>query len=117
MATRTVRIRPQVKTASGNRKGWIKKVEAVDTSKKDGYAFEGEFLKENVETDIEVGGILLRVDPEDSARRSYKTGHVLRVKPDGETEELTPSNLDWRNDFLTTRDMAWQALDAKAALQ
>jgi hypothetical protein len=113
MPNRTVRIRPQVKTVSGNRKGWIKKVESVDPSKKDGYAFNGYFLNENAETDEEVGAVLLRVDPEGSQRRNYQTGHVLRVAGDGELIESTPSNLNWRNDFLTIRDSVVTELDWK----
>jgi len=107
----TVRIRPEIATGSGRRKGWIKHVTSVDTSKSNGYAFGGDFLTPGRETDLPVGAILVRVDPRGSAKNGWKEGHVLRLEADGDLTEITYDGLDWYKDFLTIRDTVIKALD------
>lgn len=107
-----VRIRPEVESNSGRRRGWIKMVTAVDADAKNGYGVHGDFLTEDREVEVEVGAILLRVDPEGSVKNSWQSAHVFRVIDDGEFEELTPDydNLNWKNDFLSVRDILLKAL-------
>jgi len=106
--TQTIRIRPTVGSNSGRRTGWIKQITSVDSSKRNGYAFEGEFLTAGQEVDLPVGAILVRVDPEGSVKNAYQSGHIYRLQADGEMEELESG--DWRDDFLTLRDAASNAL-------
>ena len=111
--TQTIRIRPTVGSASGRRTGWIKQITSVDSSKSNGYAFEGEFLTAGQEVDLPVGAILVRVDPEGSVKNAYQSGHIYRLQADGEMEELESG--DWRDDFLTLRDAASDALEENLA--
>jgi len=113
-AQQTVRIRPQVGTASGRRQGWIKHVVQVDESRPNGYAFDGDFLRAGRETDLPVGAILIRVDPCGSVKNGWKEGHVLRLEADGELTELTDDGLNWYDDFLTIRDTVTEALAQNA---
>jgi hypothetical protein len=107
----TVRIRPSVETSSGRRKGWIKHVTACDSSKTNGYAFDGDFLDADREVELPIGAILVRVDPEGSVKNNWQSGHVLRLEADSSLSELTEGNPDWRNDFLSIRDIVCEALN------
>lgn len=111
--TKTVRIRPEVNTASGLRKGWIKHVKGVDETKSDGYAFDGDFLTGGREVELASGAILLRVDPEGSVQKGWKSGHVFRLEDDGSLTDLTEKTLSWKLDFLTIRDIVAEALGAQ----
>jgi hypothetical protein len=115
MAAKKVRIRPEVRAAPGNRQGWIQEVEAVRTSQKDGYAIEGPYLKDIVPYIIEIGSILLRVDPKGTTKKNRRAAHLLRVNEDGELDELNPIELDYKGDYLTICEMANAALAEKAA--
>ena len=106
--TQTIRIRPVVETASGRRTGWIKQVTSVDPNGRNGYAFDGEFLRDGVEVDLPVGSILVRVDPEGSVKNAWQSGHILKLQADGEMVELADG--DWKDDFLGLRDAATEAM-------
>jgi len=108
MTDATVRIRPEVAHESGQRRGWVKQVTHVDTSSKNGYAFEGQFLGEGKETELPVGALLLHVDPAGSVNRSYKYATLTRLNEDGSEETITEGN--WRTEKLTIRDAAADAL-------
>jgi hypothetical protein len=96
-----VRITPRIATASGQRRGWVKIVSAVDPDGKDRYAIEGELL-DGREIDVEVGTVLLSVEPEGTVREWGQSAHVLQVQADGSIVELLRA--DWRKNFLTVRD-------------
>lgn len=93
METKTVRITANIPTASGRRRGWIKVVTSVDSSKSGGYALQGEFLGER-ETDIKVGTIVVRCCPCGSVKNGYKEYDFGIVAEDG---------INW-----DSRDFTWK---------
>ena len=105
--TNTVRIKFYAATGSGRRKGWGKVVDAVDATKRNGYAFDGEFLGDG-EHDVPVGAVIVSVEPNGSAKHPTKYGRVHRITPDGEYQQLAAA--DWHEEFLTLRDAAAAAL-------
>ena len=104
----------RVKIVNGRTRGkrqWHKHVTAVDKSKDNGYAFEGEFLNDG-EHDLPVGAIVISKDPNPSRRDPYGAiARCMRVEPDG---TLTTTNRqeskswldgqDWNEEFLSFRD-------------
>ena len=110
----TIRFRPSAVRSSGRRESWMKHVTGCDASKTNGYAFDGDFLKASREVDLPVGAILIRVDPEGSVKNNWQSGHVFRLQADGELDELTEGNLDWRDDFLTIRDIVFAAISGES---
>ena len=63
----------KVPTASGRRRGFLKHVVNVDPSYGDGYAFDGEFIPDGRETDLPIGGIVVRKSPMGSLKNPYDT--------------------------------------------
>ena len=107
----TVRLKIQNEIASGRRSGWTKLVTKVDVTKKNGYAFEGEFLNE-CEHDLNEGDIVIQKNPEGSVKNGWSTGVCYRVTQNG-LERLHETTFDWREDFLSFRDFVAKALDQK----
>jgi hypothetical protein len=103
-----VRIRIENAKTSGHRVGWTKHVIHVDKTKKNGYAFEGEFLEDGTLYDLAPGSVLIQKRPVGSVRDNYWTGQVFRLKADGTFEHLADG--DWYKDHLTLRDAAAEAL-------
>jgi len=101
----TVRIKIQNETNSGRRTGWTKHVTDVDTTKSNGYAFNGDFLPDYKEVDLPVGAILIQCNPQGSVKNSWKSGVCLSVEPDGTLRRLHEDTYDWRDDFLSFRDL------------
>lgn len=108
-----VRITPYVGRESGRRMGWVKLITGVDPDGTNGYAVEGDFLKAGVQTEVEVGSVLLHVDPAGSVKNGYKVATVTRVTATGDEEELL-AKTDWHDDFLDVRDALQNALNADA---
>lgn len=95
------RITMHAPTASGRRRGFHRHVTAVDSSRKDGYAFEGEFLPDGREVDLPDAAVLVRKSPSGSVKNARDEWAVGVVLPDGRTlwsEEYR------REAFLTFRD-------------
>ena len=101
------RFRVQVGTESGNRRGWVKRVTAIDPSKKNGFAFEGDFLPGGKVVDLLAGSVLVCCDPAGSVAHPRKTAKVRIVTKDkGKFEDSTQCVLsvgDWHKDFLTIK--------------
>ena len=97
------RIKIGMARNSGNRIGWMKHVTSVDTTKTNGYAFDGDFIPNDTEFEIPAGAIVVACNPEGSVKNNWKSGHIYRVESDG---SLTPieSDFNWRKEFLTLRD-------------
>ncbi len=108
-----VRIRVQNETASGRRQGWTKLVTDVDPEGRNGYSFAGDFLRGGAEHDLPVGGIVIQCNPEGSAKNGWKSGVCLRVQDDGTLLRLHEETYDWRDDFLSFRDLVISALTAE----
>lgn len=105
-----VRVRIENTRVSGNRKGWTKHVTAVDTSKDNGYAFEGDFVNDG-EHDLEVGAVLVSKDPAGSVKHGYHVGCCGVVQTDGGIKWVTDREYKWREDFLSFRDLVAKHLN------
>lgn len=111
------KIRTTVKaaTASGGRTSWFKMVTAVDLSKTNGYAFEGDFVKIGVEVEVELGAILIEKEPCGSVKNPHNEGNIWRVVED-ETDNGRGHHLElveswsWEKSFLSFRDAVAKAL-------
>ncbi len=105
------RITPVAGTASGKRRGWIKTVTACDSSKTNGYAFEGQFLSSGVLTEVPVGALLLSVFPAGSTKNGYQEAELFRVHADDDLRQVGET-WDWHKEFLLVRDAVCAALKA-----
>ena len=103
-------------------KQWAKLVKSVDTSKTNGYAFEGNFLTPGRKAEVETG-ILIVYGEEGSRANRKPVVAVVRVKEDASLEEiLRVYGMDW---VLEIRDKvaelvaqskpSREALEAEAA--
>lgn len=98
---------------SGNRKSWYKLIDSVDTDKTNGYAFDGEFLQNGSQYDLEIGSIVLECRPTGSVKHSGKKGLIYKITPEG-PEDITsnPDGYNWKTDFLTLRDELHELINA-----
>lgn len=78
-----VRIRYNAPTSSGNRRGWGRLVTAVDKSKTNGYAFDGDFLPDGKEVDVPLGSVVIEKTPTGSVKNGSWGWSRGRVTPDG----------------------------------
>jgi hypothetical protein len=107
-----MRLKIENVRASGRRTGWSKRVENVDESKENGYAFDGEFLPDRKEIEIPVGAIVIQKNPKGSVKNGYNEGKIYRVSEEGSLVDLHPEvEFNWRNDFLTFRDHVAEAIN------
>ncbi|MCL6560532.1 MAG: hypothetical protein K6U74_17400, partial [Firmicutes bacterium] len=67
-------------------KQWAKLVEKVDTSKANGFAFEGRFL--NSLDEVDIGAYILAYGECGSRRRRTPVAALFRVKENGELEKI-----------------------------
>ncbi len=110
----TVRVRIKNETNSGNRKGWSKLVTSVDASKTNGYAFEGRFLNDDQEYDVEVGSVIVQQHPEGSVKRGWNSGHCYTIGEDGSLYETDGKSYKWYEEFLSFRDHAKVLTDSRS---
>jgi hypothetical protein len=78
-------------------KAWRKLVTGVDTTKTNGYAFLGEFLRTGRKAEVEVGSLIMLYDEVGSHRYHLPHVRVARVSEDGTLETLVErkSSADW----------------------
>jgi hypothetical protein len=69
-------------------KQWVKRLEGVDTSISNGYAFEGSFIRFDRKVELEVGALLLYFGMEGSRTRQKPCVALKAVTPDGRLETL-----------------------------
>lgn len=98
------RLKISVDHESGRRVGWARHVTAVDSSKRDGYAFDGEFIPEDTEVDLSEGAVVLKCQPRGSVAHGYKIGQVFVIE-NGQLVQKGDDYYDWRKEFLTLRDL------------
>jgi len=72
---------------SGSRKSWYKHVTAVDSSKTNGYAFDGDFVKDEVM--LEFGSIIIEKRPHGSVKNGYWSWVIYEV-----AEKITPNTIE-----------------------
>jgi hypothetical protein len=114
----TVRAKFKCTTASGNERSWLKLVTAVDITKKDGFAFSGEFLPLGKETDVPVGAIVVEKEPINSVKNRAYIANVYQVVLEPIDDVRNPNlefltEFKWRGDFLSFRDYVAELLQPK----
>ena len=112
----TVRIAVKKSTASGHRAGWWKQITGIDATKTNGYALQGEFLRDG-EHDLPLGALVVENWPTGSARSGGESAELFRVGPEGLSSIAQCKN--WRQEFLSFRDAISAALqpDPRQALR
>lgn len=112
----TTRIRIVKPRATRGRVGWLKVVESVDRTQKNGYAFDGDFLQEGL-NDLRIGAVVIQCEPTGSLRHPAKEFSVGCVV-DGKIKWLETGNgwtRSWdREDFLDFRDLVAEMVDGDA---
>jgi hypothetical protein len=89
----------------GRFKTWLKRVDSVDRSKKDGYAFEGPFIQDKTDEFECRPGVYLLADTQGS-RKNQTTNYRVLVMDEGGT--LTTTELVADNDY--GRERGWALL-------
>jgi hypothetical protein len=87
--------------ASGGRTNWYKIVTGTDSSKSNGYALLGDFVKSGIEVDIPIGAIIVEWIPGGSVNNPTATGYIYRMSADG---LIDVADYDYRTQFLSLRD-------------
>ena len=93
--------------ASGQRQGWARHVTSVDTTKADGYAFEGEFLRKG-ENELTAGAVLVQKRHTGSVKNFSWEWELGSVQENGK--------IAWREEtwgaksFLSFREAVAEAL-------
>ncbi len=103
-----MRITVKNERNSGRRVGWTKVVTGVDTTKANGYAFQGDFLQEGRQYDFSDGMVIIEVTPEGSVKNSYQMAACRVVRGD-ELVQVGEWH-DWREEFLNFRDLVAETL-------
>jgi hypothetical protein len=121
----TVRLTLIPATASGGRVSWFKNLTGVDLAKKNGYAFQGDFLEAGKEIELEIGSIVIEKKPIGSIviekkpigslNNGYYEGNIYCVAADPIEDIRNPHLIlidyfDWRKAFLSFRDLAHKEL-------
>jgi len=95
-------------TNSGRRTGWTRRVTAVDVTKSNGYAFEGEFLNEG-EVDLNPGDVLIQKNPMGSVKNAWHEGVCIVVDNNGNLHDVG-DKYDWKEQFLSFRNLVAEQL-------
>ena len=96
--------------ASGGRKGWAKCVTAVDTKRRDGYAFSGDFLYAG-ENELPVSATIIAKDPAGSVKNSFHVWRLGFVAADGAIEW---DKREWeQSEFITFRNLVADRVTGK----
>lgn len=80
MSSERIRIRVTSETSSGRRRGWHKRVTAVDRERRGGYALKGEFLRDGLH-DVPAGTVIVETEPTGSVKRGGMEARVWRIVP------------------------------------
>lgn len=109
MSKKKVRILVEIGEESGGRRGWVKHVTRIDESKDDGFAFEGEFLREGTR-EVPEGALILDCWPTGSRTANRKVAS-LSVATENGLDEIARVE-DWHSESLELRDAAIAHLSA-----
>lgn len=92
MSTATVHVEVDTPTASGQRKGWWKKVTSIarDQAHRGGFSLIGNFLGPGTRA-VEVGAVLVRCEPTGSQKHGSKMVTVKLITPNGVSNLRHPS--------------------------
>lgn len=70
------------------KRSWAKALRSVDTTKANGYAFEGEWVRRGERAELDVGSLVLMYDEPGSVKNWYPLVRVARVEADGTLHEV-----------------------------
>lgn len=87
-------------TLDDRHKCWRKLLEKVDTTKANGYAFIGDWLRAGERAEVEVGSLILCYDEVGSRKNWCPAVRVLKVGVETDLEEV----FHWEGDF---RERSW----------
>ncbi|HHX27908.1 MAG TPA: hypothetical protein GX716_02740 [Firmicutes bacterium] len=88
------------KSLDDRHKCWRKLLEKVDTTKANGYAFIGDWLRAGERAEVEVGSLILCYDEVGSRKNWCPAVRVLKVGVETDLEEV----FRWEGDF---RERSW----------
>ena len=108
--TNLIKVRIEKTYESGKRKSWHKALISIDDTKKNGYAFLGDFLPEG-EKELPLNTVILEVYPTGSVARSGQSAILSLVQADGSL--LEQCDLDWRKENISIKNMAKELLKQK----
>lgn len=95
------------------RKSWAKRLTRIDTSKANGFAFEGDWLQVGRKAELPVGAVVLSFSLAGSRNRAFPIAKIFRVTAEGEFEVVAETRGDdWALDL---RDKAAEMVNAPAA--
>jgi len=94
------------------KKSWAKKLTRIDTSKANGFAFEGDWLQVGRKAELPIGAVVLSFSQAGSRNRPCPIAKIFRVAGDGMEEVLAVQGDDWALDL---RDKAAELVNAPAA--
>jgi len=98
----TARIVWEQTRASGRRTSWAKWFTDLALSKGAKAFIGGEYLKDGVETDLEIGTLVVEVVPTGSVKNGSNEARIYRVSADG--LERTGVEVDYNTRWLTLKD-------------
>lgn len=81
-------VKVQIPPPRDRWKSWAKLLQRVDTSRKDGYAFKGPWLRRGRLDELPAGALVLLYDEVGSRRYHRPYMQVVRVQPDGWVEAV-----------------------------
>ena len=99
------------KYASGSREGWAKTVTSVDSTAHNGYAFEGEFLRQG-ENSVDEGAVVIEMTPTGSAKNGVKTITILRAEGGG-LVPIDGTDYDLHREIESLKTAVTEALGVK----
>ena len=88
------------RTLDSRHKCWRKMLEKVDTTKANGFAFIGEWLRAGERAELEVGSLILCYDEAGSMKNWYPVVRLLKVGIENDLEEI----FRWEGN---TRERSW----------
>lgn len=97
---------------NARRRSWAKVLSAVDTTKANGYAFEGEWMRRGERAELPTNSLMLLYDEPGSARNWYPLVRVMRVEEDGTLHEVLSykGGINERSWALAIRDRVAELL-------
>lgn len=102
---------------------YVKRVTSVDRTKTNGFAFDGEFIKTDRETDLPQGSIIVIASGTGSWKHPNTTYYVLKVKQGSEWEcedwRVTVTNVEFmaafeQSQFLSLRDFVADLVEKRS---
>ena len=117
-AIKNIRIKMVDNNDSRHGKGWAKIVTGIDTTKTNGYAIEGDFLRYGQQYDLPVGTIILDVYYFGSMKHMHKYAKIYTVQESGLVSVLENDKVyDYIGSFLSMRDKLAGLLNAQKATE